>query len=63
MDEEPNDPFVSPHVEGASVFHGIFTGYVQGGFTEDQALKITIAIILDGIAASRAGLLPPPVTP
>ena len=37
---------------GSNATHELFTGYVEAGFTEDQALAIVIALTTSGLGGA-----------
>ncbi len=43
----------SPMVVGAIAAHELWRSYIAGGFTEEQALKIVIAFMLDNYRRTR----------
>ncbi|MFI0894882.1 hypothetical protein [Streptomyces sp. NPDC020983] len=44
MPEMPADP-MSALAEGAAQTHEMYEAYVRAGFTEDQAMQLTIAVL------------------
>lgn len=42
------DDFKSPALEAAIALHEMFLTFVQAGFTEDQALKIVLNMMISG---------------
>ncbi|MER6980150.1 hypothetical protein [Streptomyces carpinensis] len=49
MRDSPHAP-ITDLTAGAAQAHELYSSYVEAGFTEDQALRITIGILTAGIA-------------
>lgn len=48
MPEMPTDPMTAL-AQGATQMHELYDSYVRAGFTEDQALQISIAVLIAAI--------------
>lgn len=51
--DEFDDPLISPLIEGAQAARNLFLAYVQVGFTEAQALHLTVEIVTAGLKAQQ----------
>ena len=43
-----DDGDLTPLLEAATASHELFVGFMEGGFTEDQALRLVILFIIEG---------------
>ena len=52
MDENEGMPEIGKYVMAAVTLHEVYSNFVDVGFTEDQALRLTIAYLQTSITGS-----------